>query len=153
MASELSEKLFRDNGRLAPMYHVVQADEGHEIIPVAPVDKDTAVALMRAYFEIARIKRYVMIDECWRFDLRGASKAEAEAAFAFCREHGVGMHPKRVEAVPFMAEDAFGQLNAYRLIERPAHGKPRLRPLAFDPEGGNYEGRMVGLIRPTGKPR
>jgi hypothetical protein len=133
------------------MYHVVHPDGGYEIVPAPPLDKDTAVALIRAYFSIADIRRYVMIDECWRLDLRATSKAEADAAFAFCQEHGVSKDPKKIEAVAFMAEDALGQLNAYRLIERPANGKPRLAPLMFDPEGGNYQGRMVGLLRPKGK--
>jgi hypothetical protein len=151
IASELIEEAFRRTGVMRPMYHVVHADGRQEIIQAPPLDKDTAVALMRAYFSIADIRRYVMIDECWRLDLRATSKAEADAAFAFCQEHGVSMHPKKIEAVMFVAEDALGQLNAYRIIERPANGKPRLGPLKFDPEGGNYEGRMVGLLRPKGK--
>jgi hypothetical protein len=153
VASDLAEEVFRRNGAMSPMYHVIHPDGRQEIIQAPPLDKDTSVALMRAYFKIADIKRYVMIDECWRLDLRGTSKEEAEAALAFCNEHGVCMHPKRVEALAFMAEDALGQLNAYRLIKRPSNGKPRLGPLMFDPEGRNYEGRMVGLLVPAGKPQ
>jgi hypothetical protein len=87
---------------------------------------------------------------CWRLDMTGWTKEDAEAAMAFCREHGVRAHPRCIEAVMFSAEDEWGQHNAYHLIQRPPRGRATLGPLIFDPEGGTYEGRMVGLMAGQG---
>jgi hypothetical protein len=39
-----------------------------------------------------------------------------------------------------------GMLQGYRVIKRRLHGKPRLGPLILDPDGGHYEGRIIGLL-------
>jgi hypothetical protein len=68
-ASWITEQFFRKRGRIFPMYHVVKADGAQEAMQAPPLeDKDEAMALMRAYFELFDIKRYVFIDEAWRLD-------------------------------------------------------------------------------------
>lgn len=152
LASGRVERIFRERGEILPVYHIIHADGRTEILPAPPCDKDTSMAIMRAYFTISKIRRYVLIDEAWRLDLQHCSKEECEAAVAFCRQHGVRNHPKCIEAVMFSAEDEWGQHNAYRIIER-KDGRAKLGPLVFDPEGGSYEGRMVGLMVPPGTPQ
>jgi hypothetical protein len=154
-ASTAVEQLFRNRGKVFPMYHVVKADGAQEVIQAPPLDdKDAAVALMRAYFELFDIKRYVFVDEAWSLNTKGMSKAAAEAAIAWCHEHGVTSHPRWVEEVIFVIEDEFGLMIARRRIERPEHGKARLGPLtglAGPDGGGRYEGRMVGLLPRKGR--
>jgi hypothetical protein len=145
-ASAYVEKLFRRWGCMSPIYHMIHPDGRHEVVPAPTLDKDMCVAIMRAYFVHAGITRYVYVDECWRVAVMGPSTAEIEAVHKFCNERGVSQHPDRVEAVMFMAEDARGHTNAFRMIERPARGKPKLGPLEFDPITGKLEGRIVGLL-------
>jgi hypothetical protein len=149
IASDSAEKVFHRRGQVGPMYHVVHPDGAHEVFPAPPFDKDFAVALVKAYIKKHDIRRVIFIDECWRLDMTKVPKEQADAALAFCALHGVAKHPGRIEAVGIFAEDALGNLNAYRSILRKG-GHATLGPLVFDPEGGRYEGRMIGLLPQRG---
>jgi hypothetical protein len=105
---------------------------------------------MRAYFELFNVIRYVFIDEAWRLDTTDLPPCERDAALDFCREHGARAHLRRVEIVLFAVEDEMGMLQGYRVIKLRLHCKPRLGPLILDPNGGHYEGRMIGLLPPKG---
>lgn len=152
VASAAIETVFARRGQISPIIYVGLDDKTVDIMP-APNggNKNLDAALMRAYFAIHDIKRYVLIDEAWRLDLIGRSREELAAAEAFCNEHGVSAHPLRIEAVMFSAEDELGHAHGWRAIERKGH-KARLGPLALDPmEGGVYQGRFVGLLPRRGR--
>jgi hypothetical protein len=146
-ASQAVERLFARRGELAPVYFVEHNGGRLDIVPAPPCSKDEAVALMRAYFAIHNVTRYVFVDEAWRVTI--PRSPDAAATESFCREHGVSAHPDRVEMILFVAEDELGIINAYRAIMRRGR-KSSLGPLEYDPEGGTYEGRMMGLLPARG---
>jgi hypothetical protein len=144
--SEQVEQLFKKTGRLLPMYHVVEQNGRHVIMPPPPdATKDEAIALIKALFLLIRPQRYIFCDEAWTIDAHGE---EAIArAIDFVRSHGSAKdHPDCKEVVIFQAEDRqAGQLTGRRLIIRRAGRKPRLGPLQID-DTISSEGRMVGLL-------
>src|SRR6516225_7669132 len=85
--SEQVEQLFKKTGRLLPMYHVVEQNGRHVIMPPPPdATKDEAIALIKALFLLIRPQRYIFCDEAWTIDAHGE---EAIArAIDFVRSHG-----------------------------------------------------------------
>ena len=147
-ASERIEMIFRKSGVIHSMYHAIAADGKHELISPASDDKDIAVALMRAAFELRGIDRYVFCDEAWIIDTSKSGRTITEAEWAKIRREGLRNHPDRREIVMFSAENRRGeQLLASRYILRPEHGKATLMPLAFQEIFDKSEGRMVGLLK------
>src|SRR5262245_25942342 len=145
-AGEQVVKLFQREGQLLPMYHMVRRNGDTMVMPAPPGDKDTSVALVRAYMELSDVVRYVFMNECWTLDTseRLVSSTELERI----RREGVSQHPDRREAIMIIGEDETGLYCARRYILRPEHGKPKLSPFTFDEvhEGGTWEGRMIGLL-------
>jgi hypothetical protein len=142
-ASANAEKLFRRQGRLLPMYHAIATNGEHKILTPSLSDKDLAVAMVKAWFVIENIDRYVFIDEAWIVDARGGGpELDVEKA----RRYGISNHPDRREIVMFAAENHREMLTARRFILRPEIGKPSLSPLVIDEQFDHSEGRMVGLL-------
>jgi hypothetical protein len=144
-ASVQAEKFFRRNGVLYLMYHCIKADGETAILTPPPdCDKDTSVALMKAWFAIENVDRYVFMDEAWIVDDR---RGQIGLDIAKVKREGVRNHPERREIVLFSAENIRGeQLMATRFILRPEVGKPKLSPLKIDEPFDHSEGRMVGML-------
>jgi hypothetical protein len=144
-ASTQAEKIFRRAGAISPMYHAIKASGEHAILTPREDDKDVAVAMVKAWFVLNDIDRYVFIDEAWILD---TTKGGPPIDMAKVRREGLRNHPDRREVVMFAAENKRGEmLTAARFILRPEHGKAQLTPLKInDMTGVESSGRMVGLL-------
>jgi hypothetical protein len=144
-ASAQTEKLFRRQSAIYPMYHAITVSGETKIINQLHPDKDVGVAMIKALFALENVDRYVFIDEAWILDnRRGGGPIDMNRV----RREGLSNHPDRREVVLFAAENRRGEmLTAARFILRPEHGKPSLSPLKIDDMTGiESEGRMVGLL-------
>ena len=138
--------IFKSTGVLYPMWHAITETGDHRIV-TPPGDKDTASALMRAYFDLNDVVRYVFVDEAWTF-MAPADISPTELNRIM--KAGLEDHPGRVEVVMYQAEDArAGSATAHRVIVRPSRGKPVLGPLSFF-ETTQSEGRFVGMLPQRG---
>ena len=137
--SRATDKLYGENGKILPMYHIVMHDGSHSIVSSPHHDKDAATTMMRAYFEITPTRRYVFVAEAW------TAEYPQEPTQPIIMP---SQHPDRIEIIMFLGEDRdIGMLSASRRIIRPPNGKPHLGPLEFnDITGATMEGRMVGLL-------
>jgi hypothetical protein len=148
-ASQATEKIFNMKGEVLPMWHCINVAGEEFVMPPPSPDKDVAVVLIRVFFELHHIVRYVYIDEAWTVALGNPDTSKLELDDVM--KHGVRNHPDRQEVVLFSAEDDTGMLTASRTIIRPKHGRPKLGPLQFMPtEANQLEGRMVGLLTQRG---
>lgn len=145
-ASKQAEKIFRKTGVLYPMYHAIDARGEHKILTSQAEDKDIGVAMVKAWFALNHIDRYVFLDEGWILDDRKGSGPDRD--WAKIAREGLRYHPDRREVVLFFAENRRGEmLTAARFILRPEVGKPSLSPLKIDDMTGvESQGRMVGLL-------
>lgn len=150
-ASGFAERWFREHGELHGLYHVV-TEAGEQIVMQKPFpeNKDLSAAVMRRVFEDRRVVRYCYMDECWALEAKPGEVDAAEME-RLARE-GIADDPRRAEMLMFTAEDRGRQLMAHRRITRPADGRPRLGPLVVH-DGGTSKGRMVGMLRPAGRPQ
>jgi hypothetical protein len=150
-ASDFCDRQFAAKGIVYPLWHAVTSS-GEQFYETSPLqDKDLAVAMIRALFDLRDVVRYVFIDEAWTLN-RMLQPGEEEKV----RRDGLSKHPDRMEVVMISGEDhECGQMMVHRNIIRPAKGKPYLGPLQdlddlpFIPPGGGVaqsEGRMVGLL-------
>jgi len=150
-ASDFCERHFAKKGEIAPMWHAVCSD-GQTIIEPHPtyLGKDMAAAMIRSFFDLRDVIRYVYIGEAWTLN-RMIRPEEQEEIF----RKGLSEHPDRVEVVQIQGEDhEYGQIIASREIIRPEHGRPYLGPLLMVsdlphvPRGATIqsEGRMVGML-------
>ena len=150
-ASAFCDRHFAKKGEIAPMWHAVTAG-GQTIIEPHPtyLGKDMAAAMIRSFFDLRDVIRYVYIGEAWTLN-RMIRPEEQEEIF----RRGLSEHPDRVEVVQIQGEDRdYGQIIASRDIIRPAKGKPYLGPLqmindlSHVPQGATIqsEGRMVGML-------
>ena len=144
-ASAQAEKLFRLQGVIYPLYHCIKSNGENAVLNQMDRDKDTSVAMMKAWMHLNDIDRYVFFDEAWIVDDRhGQIGLDMEKV----RRVGISEHPDRREVVMFSAENRQGeQMMARRFILRPEIGKPRLAPLQIDEKFDHSEGRMVGLLK------
>jgi transcriptional regulator with XRE-family HTH domain len=150
--SEAAANVFQLRGHISPMWHCVTRAGEHMITPSPSDNKDTAVALLRAAFELHDVVRYVFIDEAWQVNVTGRLGEDAEALSARGRKLGGTLqdHPERVEVLLLAGEDeTAGMCTARRVIIRPPHGKAYLGPLEIDTPGFS-EGRMIGLLPQRG---
>jgi hypothetical protein len=145
-ASTQAEKIFRKTGVLYPMYHAISSIGETKILTPKLDDKDLAVAMVKAWFEIENIDRYCFIDEAWILDDRKGNLPPQD--WARIRREGLSNHPDRREVIMFSAENRRGEMQtATRFILRPEIGKPSLSPLKIDDMTDvESEGRMVGLL-------
>jgi hypothetical protein len=150
-ASWFCERHFAQKGEIAPMWHCVTSS-GEQFIEPHPAvpNKDLAVALVRAMFDVRDVVRYVYMGEAWTLS-RMIQPEEQELIF----RRGLANHPDRVEIVQLQGEDQdYGQMIGQRKIIRPAKGNPYLGPLEMVnelphiPHGAHIqsEGRMVGML-------
>lgn len=150
-ASAFCDRHFAKKGEIAPMWHAVTAD-GQTIIEPHPMylGKDMAAAMIRTFFDLRDVIRYVYVGEAWTLN-RMIRREEEEEIF----RKGLSEHPDRVEVVQIQGEDRdYGQIIAARNIIRPPKGKPYLGPLQtvndlpHVPQGASItsEGRMVGML-------
>jgi len=153
LASVAAEKLFRKDGEVHPLWHMVKGDGTHVVSGAPTANKNDAVAIMRVAFHLFDVVRYVFVDEAWMVSAYGSENVAKTSEYV--RSHtGISEHPDRREVIIFSAEDRDGrQVIAQREIIR-GKGKPRLGPLVIiinplrDKPGGITEGRMVGLLSP-----
>lgn len=140
--STQTEKIFRQTGRVLPMYHAIKRDGHHIVGPMPDANKDTAVAIVRALFELQDVVRYVFIDEAWTVC---AKSEEADALRNMTENQGLASHPDRIEILMFHAEDENeGVTMGMRDIIR-GKGKTKLGPLKLE-RPNNMEGRMAGML-------
>lgn len=142
-ANKFVEKHFRAAGEILPMYHAERRNGEHMILPAPPGPKDQAMILVRAFFELHDIVRYIFIDEAWIVIGRGDDPRLDLNTKA-------STHPDRREIVMFSAEDETGQYLGRRFILRPEHGPAKLSPLTMAEAGGTLQGRMIGLLPQRG---
>lgn len=139
MSSRLIEKIFYDRGEIQPMYHCFYADGRVGITPAPVADKATAMIIMREFFELEEIVKYLFISEAWTL------LENKDVDLDYIRKYGIADHPNRREVILFVAEDQTAMLMASRAIKRSTTGKATLGPLDFK-EHTKAEGRMVGLL-------
>lgn len=143
-----AEHLFKkQNGHLSPMYHAIDAAGNNYVLAGPSGSKDEAVAQVRKFLEACDAVRVAFIDEAWTIDYERTPDVDVEKIY---REgKSIRNHPARIEAVIVSAEDHVeGVIMATREIIR--HGnKAVLGKLKFM-EGGQLEGRMVGLLPRAG---
>jgi hypothetical protein len=154
LASKASELSFKQTGMVAPTWYAIAAGGDLFELPPPHPNKDLALVMVRAFFEIRDVVRYVFVDEAWTI-LRRVDDSE----LASIVDQGVAAHPDRVEVVAIMGEDRdAGLLAAHRRIMRPSGKRPYLAPLEMVvdlphvPEGATFQssGRMVGLLPARG---
>jgi hypothetical protein len=146
-ASRFCEAHFATYGEISPMWHAVTSSDETiiEPHPIYLVDKDIAMALVRAFFDARDVVRYVYIGEAWTLN----TLVKREEVDALMRD-GIADHPGRVEIVQLQGEDReCGQIK----IIRPKEGKPYLGPLETvgdlipaSEHISQSEGRMVGVL-------
>jgi hypothetical protein len=139
-ASAQAEVIFRRTGQIFPMWHAIKSNGEQLILNSPSEDKDLAVAMVKAAFELEDVVTYVFISEVWML-----STTEDRDRIP----NSLSDHPDRREGIFFAAEDnRGGEQTAHRFILRPEHGKPKLTPLVMDDMAGlTSSGRMVGLLR------
>jgi len=142
-----AEYLFKKQGALSPMYHAIDAEGNNYVLPGPPGTKDQAVAQVRSFLKACRAVRVAFIDEAWVIDAETSPGVDVEKIYR--EADSIRNHPARIEVVIVSGEDANeGLLMATREIIR--HGnKATLGKLKFM-EGGQSEGRMVGLLPASG---
>jgi hypothetical protein len=145
-ASKNTDKIFRRQGVIYPMYHAIKTSGETVILTPQMDDKDIGVAMVKAWFALNDIDRYVFIDEAWILDDRRGQLGGIDIEKA--RREGLRNHPDRREVVMFSAENRRGQMQtAARFILRPEIGRPTLSPLKIDDMTDvESTGRMVGLL-------
>jgi len=139
-ASANGEAIFRRTGQLLPMWHAIKANGENLVLSQPNDDKDTAVGMIKALFELENVETYVFLSEAWILH----TTKERDPVIPGSLEY----HPDRREAIMFTAENRDGESQtARRFILRPEHGKAKLTPLVFDDMGNiQSSGRMVGLL-------
>jgi len=138
--------LFESKGAIYPMYHTVTRAGDHNIL-TPPGEKDIAAIVMRAYFELADVVRYVFVNEAWQLYATKLSEDEMREI----AKRGLADYPGRIEVLMYVGEDDSGTITAHRTITRPSHGKAELGPLEIDRPRVS-EGRMVGMLPQRGQP-
>lgn len=133
---------------IAPMWHAMDDDGQHYIIPQPSPNKDISAALIRMIFEEMKIVRYLFIDEAWvvRFP-KGMPQEQVKKEMRAWGNRSLKDHPYQKEFIIFYIEDAQeGNVEAEREIIREGDAKPRLGPLNILGRAKMSEGRFVGLL-------
>jgi hypothetical protein len=148
VASTTAEKVFHKTGEVLPMWHAVKANGQAIIIPSLSDDKDVAVGLVKAFFELEAVEAYVFISEAWILD------TTANVDITALQRDGLKDHPDRREVLMFSAENRDGEeQTARRYILRPEHSKAKLTRLVMDDMSQlTSSGRMVKLLSRRNKP-
>ena len=118
-ASRSCDKLFKRRGEIQPTWHAVTA-KGENLFQPHPVmlDKDAAMELIRLWFNLMDVIRYVHVAQAW------TALVDPAEIMRIDRE-GLANHPDRVEVVKIQGEDRdYGEIVGHHRIIRPAKGKP-----------------------------
>lgn len=154
IAVMVAERCFEQDGYVAPVYLMVEADGSIAVVaPPAGDDRDLAVAAVREFMRAHAVARYVFVSEAWTVEAAG----EAGIAGVLPLAGRLAEHPDRVEVLLLVCEDACAGQRVYRrrIVREPGR-RPRLGPLERqDGQDGEAavesQGRMVGLLpRPAG---
>ncbi len=142
-------KIFDKNGQVLPMYHYIRGDGEHAVFapPAFCRSKDMMVEFAKKVFEAERAIAYVFVNEAWTLEQR---KSQEDITRIYERYGSLEHVPGRREVIMFTAEDAQHQRLAQIEIHRPAGRQPYLGELEMSPDGGELEGRMVGILPRTG---
>lgn len=147
-ANGWAEERFTANGGISPIWHAMDNEGQHYIIPQPHQNKDLSAEMIRMVFEEMKIVRYLFIDEAWV--VRFPEHTPVEKVRESMREWGnrsLRDHPHQKEFIVFYAEDAQeGNVEAEREIIREGDAKPRLGPLRILGRAKVSEGRYVGLL-------
>jgi hypothetical protein len=144
LASNVAGPMFRQQGRLLPMYHALGANGQHAIIPLPPDEKDAWPVIAKAAFKEIDAVAFVFISEAWIREMTPATRDEAMRLRDEWLQRGIANDPLRKEVVVFNAEDDQGGLCGHRPIIR-HKGRPHLGELEVE-TFTESEGRMVGLL-------
>ena len=141
-AAERASRVFNRAGEFLPMYHYIDRDGKDFVVPAPPTqDKDAAVAIVRAVLEACGATRVAFLDEAWMLDAQRSG-----FDFEQANRDGISKHPDRIEVLLISAEDQNeGLVMASREIIR-HDNRVVLGKLKFMPDGGELQGRMVGLL-------
>ena len=144
IVDQTTVKIFDMKGEVLPMWHLVDENGKHIIVPHPMfLGKDAALSFMRDWMQHKKIIRAAFISEIWV----NTAKTEAEAD-ALC-EGSLEGKPGTTEALLYSLEDyESGQLMASRAVRR-IGGLAKLEEL----EISNYpsmKGRMVGFLPARG---
>jgi hypothetical protein len=140
-ASKAAEQWFDRRGRITPVWYAIDEDGNHLVIPPPTGNKDQDAILIRAVFEIRKVRVHVFVSEAWIVTAKDREKLPVDGSLAD--------HPDRAEIIYLLAEDRDGgSLAAQRLINRPTTGKASLGPLEFamrpDPSRSGRFQNMLG---------
>jgi hypothetical protein len=139
---------FAKQGRITPMWHVVEGDGTHTIKTDIHPDKDTESVLMRAYFYLVRARRYLFIDEAWMAAVLDGDPDRIATVHRYASLGKLSDYPDRREAIMFAGEDTNGDsVLAHRFILRPEHGKATLAPLEIREDVGDSYGRFTHMLQ------
>lgn len=137
--SRVVELCFAEFGTVAPTWFIIETDGNKLTIPGPSDDKETAVAMMRALFELMPTQRYCHVVEAWIVSGKDAPELDHRAT-----ARDVRRHPARREIIMFSGEDANGcSLVAMRAIDRTQRKRAQLGPLTFANRGST---RFMSLL-------
>lgn len=138
-AMKKASQIFKQSGRLLPMYHAMDG-EGHHLVFTPPhPDKDVSIALVRDYLANCNAVRVAYIDEAWMME------GPSDLDLGKIGREGVEKQPGRIEVIIINAEDEHeGFLMARREIIR--HGKRAVLGKLTLLDSNELKGRMVGML-------
>jgi hypothetical protein len=155
MSSDGAADHFRRHGIAIPQWRALTAANDFIFVADPPSDdKDESSMLVRALFAIKEANAVVFTDEAWTLEIGdGKTRMTAQQARESegIQHTGISNHPRRKEAIIFIAEDSDGHYyTGQREIMRPAKkGKAKLGPLRlFMPR--RAEGRFASWLTPKG---
>lgn len=147
VAAKTVAPMFKKEGGLGPLWHIVRSDGEHMIVasPLGDAtDKDEVASAMRQLLDDVSAVAYVFVCESW---LMLGGEDELIAA----KRDGIREHPKRQECIWYAAEDAQGSLSAYQIIDRPEGQPARLLPIRVLEGKSRSEGRFTGMLPVKGR--
>jgi hypothetical protein len=142
-ASRLVARGFRKHQDVIPQYHALAGD-GEWFSFATPAknahEKDINAMMVRALFADRSVQRYIYVAEIWTCDWEGDENDAHSGSLEF--------HPRRKEAVVFIAEDRLcGSVLGLRYIDRTGR-RPKLKPLEIHSGGEMAGGRFASMLTP-----
>ena len=148
-AGKAAAQVFRQNGSVIPILHIVDEFGNHIHLHWASGfenrnAKETTSQIMRKAIKEANAQRYALVMEAWTVDERGDGKLAMEMVHKGLSLEG---HPDRIEVIKVFVQDKHSKeclTRTYRIL-RPEHGKPVLSP-PRDLTHAEGEGRFNNLF-------
>ena len=140
-ASRRVEKNFRKRRDIIPQCHALAGD-GEWFSLVTPAtnahQKEINAIMVRALFADRSVQRYIYVAEIWTVE--GDKNDNPSGSLEF--------HPRREEAVIFIAEDRLrGMVIGIRYIDRTGK-RPKLKPLEIHSDATTISGRFASMLTP-----